>query len=115
MESFILEVAEAVADTYEVRFTDCKEKVAQAFPQLDLSNISTVQAAPEEEEKEGAVKKEATGTEESTADRLEAEVAATEGPEDPVTALKVQPQKFFFYFCNLSLLQDISIFCKDFC
>lgn len=55
-------------DAYVVRFNVCKDKVTQACLQLDLSNILIVEAVLEEEE-EGAAKKEATGTEESTIKR----------------------------------------------
>lgn len=34
-----MEIAENSVDTYKLEFANCKEKVAQVFPKLDLSKV----------------------------------------------------------------------------
>lgn len=38
-EDFKNDVAEARADAYLIKFTNCKDEIAQAYPELDLSDI----------------------------------------------------------------------------
>lgn len=63
MDNFEQDVAEARVDTYLVRFADHKDKVAQTYPQLDMSKISAIEVIPKEKEEEGLAKEEAARTE----------------------------------------------------
>lgn len=59
---FEQDIVEARTDRYMIDFEDCKDKVARAYLELDLSNILADGAAPEkegdEEGEDGAVKEE---------------------------------------------------------
>lgn len=56
MENFAWEVLEPGTDVYVVRFIDYKNKVAQVYPQLNLSKISAIEATPEGgKEEEGVI------------------------------------------------------------
>lgn len=51
-DTFEEDVAKARVETYAIGFNNCKTKVARAHPRLDLSNIVTNGATPEEEGRE---------------------------------------------------------------
>lgn len=52
-KAFLEELANSSIDAYRLKFAKCKGKVAQAFPELDLSGIINIK--PEEEEEEEAI------------------------------------------------------------
>lgn len=86
IEDFEQDVTEAGVDIYLVAFVDCKDKVAQVYPQLDLSKISVVEVAPKEGEEERVAEEEAVGTEGLAIEGPKVEVVIIEGLEELVTA-----------------------------
>lgn len=81
MEDFEQAIIEAIEDAYLVRFIDYKDKVAQVYPQLDLSGILVVEVAPKEGKEERTAEEEAIGAQRVATKELEAKVAITEGPK----------------------------------
>lgn len=57
-KAFFEELVESSMEAYQVRFTECKDKVAQAFSELDMSNIINVET--NEGEGEGKATEETT-------------------------------------------------------
>lgn len=62
---------------------DYKDKVAQTYPNLDLSNILVDGAMPEEEEEEGAAEEEEARIDELIIEGPELVATVTEGSEEP--------------------------------
>lgn len=89
IEDFKWDIAKARVDAYLVKFADCKDKVAQVYPKLDLDRILVDKVAPKEWEEEGATE-EATGTEGPTIEEFEAKIIAIEGPEEQAITPKVE-------------------------
>lgn len=72
-----------------VGFTNCKDKVAQVYQELDLGDILEVEAIPEEEEGEGVAKEETIRTKELVVEGPKLEVVAIKDPEEHATAPEI--------------------------
>lgn len=79
-----------MANAYQLKFGECKEKVAHAYSYLDLSKIATIEGEPEREEKEGTTKEDAANTEVPTAKGFGAEATVTENLKEHVANLEAQ-------------------------
>lgn len=88
------DVAEVGKDVYFFGVIDCKNMVAQAYPALDLSGISTSREeegiAEEEEEVTGECVAKEAGVDKEVVEVLGPEIAAIEVPEEAVATPKVE-------------------------
>lgn len=69
-------------DACQIKFDDYKDKVAQAYPQLDLSKIVAIKRELKGGEEKEIVEEEVTDTEESTTEDLGVEATITKAPEE---------------------------------
>lgn len=89
-KEFDNDTTKAGANSYAFGFTDCKNTVAQAYVELDLSGISAKGTMPREEEEEGIAEEETAWANEVVVEAPRLDVAASENPEESATVPKLE-------------------------